>query len=146
MIESTRGEEVEQALEKFGDELQKIKHVSMDMSPTYAMVFNDLVPEATQVVDKFHVIKYVYEAAGEVRNRIKKELSSQLAKGRKRTEDDKRILKETELLRRVQHAVTQSPDKWNFQMKEIINEVFTKHGDLKTAYDISQNFGIVKLV
>jgi transposase len=140
MIESTRGEEVEQAMEKFGDKLQKIKHVSMDMSPTYAMVFNDLVPNATQVIDKFHVMKYVYEAVGEVRNRIKKELSSQLTKGRKRTEEDKKILKEVEFLRRVQHAVTQSPDKWNTQMKETINEVFTQHEDLKTAYEISQNF------
>ena len=44
MLESTRAKEVEQALEKFGTDLQKIKHVSMDMSPTYAMVFNDSVP------------------------------------------------------------------------------------------------------
>ncbi|MDR1594730.1 MAG: transposase [Prevotellaceae bacterium] len=25
-------------------------------------------------------------------------------------------------------------------MKETVNEVFTQHGDLKNAYDISQNF------
>ncbi|MDR0726098.1 MAG: transposase [Prevotellaceae bacterium] len=37
--------------------MQKIKYVSMDMSPTYAMVFNDLVPKATHVIDKFHVMK-----------------------------------------------------------------------------------------
>jgi transposase len=140
MVESTRAEEIEEAMEKFGTELQKIKHVSMDMSSTYAMVFNDLAPKATQVIDKFHVMKYVYEAVGEVRNRIKKELSSNLSKENKRTEEDKKILKEIELLRRVKHAVTQSSDKWNPEMNETINELFRQHADLKTAYQISQHF------
>jgi transposase len=54
--------------------LNKIKNVSMDMSLTYALVFNNLVPWAVQVADKFHVMKYVYGAVGEVRKRIIKEL------------------------------------------------------------------------
>jgi len=140
MVESTRAEEVEQAMEQFGETLQKIKNISMDMSPTYALVFNDLVPHATQVIDKFHVMKYVYEAVGEVRNRIKKELSQTLTKDKKKTEEDKKTLSELEHLRRVTHALTQSPDKWNEEMQETINHVFTNHNDLKIAYQISQNF------
>jgi transposase len=140
MVESTRAEEVEQAMEKFGDTLQKIKNISMDMSPTYALVFNDLVPCATQVIDKFHVMKYVYEAVGEVRNRIKKELSKTLTKDKKKTDEDKKTLSELELLRRVTHAITQSPEKWNEEMQETINHIFTNHNDLKIAYQISQDF------
>ena len=67
-------------------------------------------------------------------------MSSRLTKGKKRMEDDKKILEATELLRRVRHAVTQSPDKWNPQMQETVNKVFTQHGYLKAAYGISQNF------
>jgi transposase len=48
----------------------------MDMSPTYALVFNDLVPRAVQTVDKFHVMKYVYDVLGAVRKRIVVELQS----------------------------------------------------------------------
>jgi transposase len=104
------------------------------------MVFNDLVPKAIHVIDKFHVMKYVYEAVGEVRNRIKKELSSQLSKGNKRTDDDQKNLKKIELLRRVRHAITQSPEKWTPEMKETVNNVFEQHEDIKIAYNISQNF------
>jgi len=140
MVESTRAEEVEQAMEKFGGSLQKIKNISMDMSSTYALVFNDLVPHATQIIDKFHVMKYVYEAVGEVRNRIKKELTKTLTKDKKKTDEDKKTLSELELLRRVTHAITQSPDKWNEEMQEAINHIFAKYNDLKIAYQISQNF------
>ena len=43
-VEATTAESVEKEMEKFGDRLHKIKHVSMDMSSTYALVFNNLVP------------------------------------------------------------------------------------------------------
>jgi transposase len=82
----------------------------------------------------------VYDIVGDVRSRIKKVLTASLTKGRKKTEEDKQTLSELELLRRVRHAVTQSPDKWNQEMKETVNQVFEKHDDLKTAYLISQNF------
>jgi transposase len=140
MVECTQADGVEQAMRKFGSDLQKIKNISMDMSPTYALVFNDLVPRALQVVDKFHVMKYVYEALGDVRKRIVKELTEQLSKEKKRTEEDKKILYEIERLRRVSHAITQSPDKWNDEMQETMEQVLSKQEDLKNAYQISQDF------
>jgi transposase len=140
MVESTKAEEVEQAMELFGNELHKVKNISMDMSPTYALVAGNLMPRATQVIDKFHVMKYVYDAVKEVRNRIRKELAAALTKGKKKTAEDKQKLSELELIRRVQHAITQSTDKWNDEMKQTVEEVFAKHDDLKRAYQISQNF------
>jgi len=50
------------------------------------------------------------------------------------------MLSELELLRRVRYAITQSPNKWSENMKNTISQVFEKHNDLKTAYQISQNF------
>jgi transposase len=140
MVESTRAEEVEQAMGKFGSALEKIKNISMDMSSTYALVFNDLVPRAVQVADKFHVMKYVYEAVGDVRRRTVKELTNQLSKEKKRTAEDAQILKDIELLRRISHALTQSPGKWNEEMQETLEQLFMKHQDIKTAYRISQDF------
>ena len=140
MVESTKAEEVEQAIELFGTDLHKVKNISMDMSPTYALVCGNLMPRATQVIDKFHVMKYVYDAVSEVRIRIRKELTANLTKGKKKTEEDKQKLSELELIRRVQHAITQSPDKWNDEMKKTVEHVFEKHDDLKMAYQISQNF------
>ena len=140
LVETTNAEGVELAMEQFGSSLHKIKHISMDMSATYALVCNNLIPRAAQVIDKFHVMKYVYDAVGQVRIRIKKELTSTLTKGKKRTEEDNQKLSELELLRRIQRAITQSPHKWNEEMTATINQVFEKYDDLKMAYQISQSF------
>ena len=89
MVESTNATEVEQAVELFGNDLNKVKNITMDMSPTYSLVADNLMPRAMQVIDKFHVIKYVYDAVKDVRNKIRKDLSSTLTKGKKKTEQDK---------------------------------------------------------
>jgi transposase len=140
LVESTNAKEVEAAMELFGQELSRVKNISMDMSPTYALVCNNLMPRAMQVIDKFHVMKYVYDAVADVRIKIKKEITATLTKGKKKTEEDKQILSELELLRRVQHAITQSPNKWNDGMKENVYRVFEKYDELKKAYQISQDF------
>jgi transposase len=140
LVESTTAEGVESAMEKFGSNLQKIKNISMDMSPTYSLVFNELVPRSIQVADKFHVMKYVYEAVGEVRKRILREMQSCLSKGKRRSEEDRKLLAQIECLRRVSRAITQSKDKWSKEMEETVAQVFNNHEELKTAYQISQDF------
>ena len=50
--------------------------------------------------------KYVYDAVSEVRIRIRKELTAGLTKGKKKAEDDQQKLSELELLKRVQHAMS----------------------------------------
>ena len=140
MVESTNSQEVEQAMGLFGKELYKIRNISMDMSPTYALVCNNLIPRATQVIDKFHVMKYVYDSLSEVRIKIGKELTATLTKGKKKTDEDKKTLSELELLRRTRHAITQSPDKWNEDMEKTITHTFERFDDLRKAYQISQSF------
>ena len=78
----------------------------MDMSATYRLVSDNLMPYATQVIDKYHVMKYVYDAVCSVRKNIRKDLAANLSKGKKKTSEDKQILSEIELLRRVRHAIT----------------------------------------
>jgi transposase len=112
----------------------------MDMSATYSLVFDDFVPRAVQVIDKYHAIKYVYEALGDVRKQAIKDLQQQLTQGTKRNENDKQILQKTERLRRISHVITQSPDKWSEDTKEIIKQAFAENDRLKTAYEISQKF------
>ncbi|MDR0968909.1 MAG: transposase, partial [Lentimicrobiaceae bacterium] len=140
MVESCKAEYVEQALKHFGTDLNKIQHISMDMSATYALVFNHLVPKAAQIVDKFHVMKYVYQTVCDVRSKTVKSLQSQLSKGKKRTPQDKQLLLQIEQLRRVSHAVTQSKDKWSKETEEIMNPLFKTNNELKMAYEISQKF------
>jgi transposase len=140
MVESIKGQELEQCLSLFGRILSKIRSISMDMSPTYFRLCYEQMPYAQIVVDKFHVIRYVYDAVLEVRTKVKKELSEGLSKGKVKTEEDKAILRELELLNRCRNRLTQSPDKWSDATKEIMEQVFNKYEKLKTAYLLSQKF------
>jgi DNA topoisomerase VI subunit B len=85
-------------------------------------------------------MKYVYEAVGEVRKRIVRELQYSLTKGKQRTAEDQKLLIQIERLRRVAHAVTQSADKWNSEMGEMVEQVFNCRKELKKAYQINQEF------
>ena len=140
MVESAKSGEVQSVMELFGNKLKAVKEISMDMSATYALVADNLMPQATQVIDKFHVMKYVYDAVGDVRRNIRKDIARSLTKGKKKTDEDKEKLSELELVKRVRHALTQSSEKWSEEMTKTIDQVFDKYDDLKLAYQISQNF------
>ena len=112
----------------------------MDMSPTYFKLCSEQMPYAQIVIDKFHVMKYVYEAVLETRTHIRKELSEGFSKGKTKTEKDKEILRELELLNRCRNRLTQSPDKWSDATKELMEQVFNKYKKLKLAYLLSQKF------
>jgi transposase len=140
MIESIKGEELDASLSLFGKTLSKIRSISMDMSPTYFKLCYEQMPCSQIVIDKFHVIKYVYDAVLEVRTKVKKELSEGLSKGKVKTEQDKAILRELELLNRCRNRLTQSSDKWSETTKQIMEQIFNKYEKIKTAYFLSQKF------
>jgi transposase len=72
MIESTKGKAVESALALFDKDLEKVKSISCDMSPTYLKACRLQFSSAQMVIDKFHVMQHVCGAVEEVRLRIKK--------------------------------------------------------------------------
>lgn len=74
MIESCKKDEVSTAISLFGSELQKVESISCDMSPTYLSAIKEQMPWAKIVIDKFHVMQYVYDAVSDVRIRIKKRI------------------------------------------------------------------------
>jgi transposase len=110
----------------------------MDMSPTYFKLCYEQMPCSQIVIDKFHVIKHVYDAVLEMRTKVKKERSEGLSKVK--TEEDKAILRELELLNRCRNRLTQSSDKWSETTKQIMEQVFNKYEKIKTDYFPSQKF------
>jgi transposase len=140
LIESTRRDELGKAMQLFGNELLKVRSISLDMSPTYLNLCHEQMPYAQKVVDKFHVMQYAYDAVLDVRSRIKKELAEKLSKGQEKIMEDKAILYKIEQLKRCRYRLTQSPNKWSEAGKELMGSVFESHKELKTAYQISQDF------
>jgi len=140
MLESCKLSEVSSALSLFGCDLRKVESISCDMSPTYLSALKEQMPWAKRVIDKFHVMQYVYSAVSEVRLRIKNELSASLSKGKEKTALDKEILIKLDFLRRNRYRLLQSPYEWSDTGKEAMKELFANHEELKTAYLLSQKF------
>lgn len=140
LIESVKSNEVSEALNLFEDKIQTIKTISCDMSPSYLKICANVLVSSRAVIDKFHVMKYVYDAVQDVRLKIKKQLSSQLSKGKEKTFKDTGILSDLELLRRTQRLLNQSQDKWSDDNKILMQQLFAKHPILKQAYDLAQDF------
>jgi len=140
MIESVKKNELENAMALFGRNILKIRSISLDMSATYLSVCREQMPDAEIVIDKFHVMQYLYDAVLHVRSRIKNELAENLTKGKEKTDEDKKILYQIELLNRCRYRLMQSPDKWSENGKEVMNLVFTNHQELKVIYNLSQDF------
>jgi transposase len=112
----------------------------MDMSPTCLGVSELKFRNATLAVDKFHVMPYVYDAVCDVRIRIKKEISAGLSNEKRKTPEDKQVMKDMELLRRSRYALRKPQERWPEANRKVINELFTKYEDLKQAYGLSQQF------
>lgn len=139
MVESTRCEDVVKSLSLFGDKLQIINSVSSDMATGYLSAVSEIIPQAKRVIDKFHLMQYAYDVPLAVRTKIQKELREKLSDKKGKTEEDKLILNELELLQHCRYRLTQSPDKCSEASAELMAEIFAKYPQLKQAYDLVQD-------
>ncbi len=64
---------VKEYLEAKGIDALKVKHASMDMSPSFISGVHEYFPKAEIHYDRFHVVKMLNEAMDEVRRRERKE-------------------------------------------------------------------------
>jgi transposase len=110
------------------------------MAAGYLLACSEQLPLARVVIDKFHVMQYVYDAVLDVRRRIKKELSSGLTRGKVKTPHDKEVLFQLDLLGQTGYRLTQPAHKWSDAGRELMNTVFCGHPQLKAAYDLAQEF------
>lgn len=140
MIESCKSVEVSLAISLFGSELNKVKSISCDMAAGYLNVCSQELPHAKVIIDKFHVIQYVYDAVLDVRTRIKKDLSGQLSKGKEKTVQDREILRKLDVLKHCRYRLTQSPDKWSEAGIEVMYQAFDNNKELSEAYLLTQKF------
>ncbi|GHT50367.1 hypothetical protein AGMMS49982_05550 [Bacteroidia bacterium] len=138
MLETRTKAQVKAALALFSKFLWKVKEVSCDMSSGYINACQEAIPFVRIVIDKFHVMQYVYNAVSDVKNRIKKELSDKLSKGKERTKEDKRLLEDITLLQHVRHLLWKSPEDWNSEGAALMQQIFEKFPTLWTAYNLAQ--------
>lgn len=84
MIEKRTKKEITEYLEAWGEEvLSKIKEISIDLWKLYKNIAEELMPQATIVADRFHVMKQVNDELDAARRRIKREAEQLKNKSKK---------------------------------------------------------------
>lgn len=96
--QSLKSKEISQALQRCSRQvLVKVESLTRDFSFLYRKVGNDTLPHATQIIDKFHVIKNLMEAHQDVRVRYRqKKLSKRRKAHNEFKQREKQRLKENE--------------------------------------------------
>ena len=75
LIDSIKPTLVKQAVEQLGLEtLKKVDYVNADMSHVMKGICNKTMPQAQIVIDKFHVIKHIYDTLQSIRLDMKKKV------------------------------------------------------------------------
>ncbi len=69
-----KAQELIQILGKYHSITYKVKSMTRDLSNTYDWVSRQIFPRASQIADKFHIIKHVLDAMQDVRIRYRQEL------------------------------------------------------------------------
>ena len=141
MMDSVRSYELEKGFAFLGDNIHKIKTMNCDMAPSYLKFIRENLPQSAIIVDKFHVMKYVYDAVQQVRMEVRKNIFEQLPKGQRRRSDDI-LLSDLEQLKKSKIPLSRSEDLWNEDQIELMKILFSKHPKLKKAYDLSQEFKV----
>jgi transposase len=140
MVDTSKSIELQKAVELFlSKEIHKIQEINCDMAPSYLNFIRNTFPWAKVVVDKFHVMKYVYASVQNIRLEIKSDILEKLPKG-KRRETDQESLTDLELLKKARTPLSRSTTKWSEDQKEIMHNLFSKYPTLQKAYVLAQDF------
>ena len=150
MVEGTKVKEITSVLEKIPlEKRMTVREVTMDMADNMAAAVRQSFPEATIVIDRFHVQQLVSEAVQEIRITIRRESiqeeNEHIKKARAEKQQYQPVVYENgdtkkQLLARSRYLLFKPPSTWKDQQQERAAILFREYPKLKEAYDLSMMF------
>ena len=149
MIKGTKAEVVIKTLHKIPLKQRKIvKEVTLDMAGNMGLIVKKSFPNATLVIDRFHVQKLALDALQEIRIKHRWEAIDQEndAIENARNKNKKYTLKllangDTlkQLLARSRYLLYKADNKWTENQSKRAEILFEKYPDIEKAYKLCQN-------
>jgi transposase len=140
LAQTIRVDELTKLIDKI-PQVQKLpKNITCDLSLAYEKFCNISFPQATQIADKFHVIRSAIEALQAVRMRFKQSYLASLPKDkkeRKEMEEKSRLINyETpcEMLGRSRYLLFKPPQEWTIRQQKRADILFENYPEIKKAY------------
>ena len=148
MVRGTKTSEIVNVLMNLPeDKRAAVKEVTMDLSDSMYGAIQDAFPQATIVMDLFHVIKCCNSAVEILRMEAKRD-----AKRDRRGAPRKRINEQfhptklgndetrVDLLTRSRWLLSTTPDKWSANTKKRAAELFKEYPKIEEAYNLVNTF------
>lgn len=149
MVRGTKAEAVIRILHKIPlKQRKKVKEITLDMAGNMGLIVKKSFPNATLVIDRFHVQKLALEALQEIR--IKHRWEALDAENDAIESARNRSLKYTpellangdtlkQLLARSRYLLYKPSNKWTENQSERAKILFDSYPDLEKAYKLCQN-------
>ena len=147
IIKGTKSETVIGNLLKINKKLRlNVKEITLDMAGSMKLIAKKCFPNATQVVDRFHVQKLATEALQDMRIQHRWEA---IEFENNLLEEAKKIKKSAEieifengdtrkqLLARSRYLLYKSREKWTVSQKQRAEILFSEYPDLEKAYHLA---------
>jgi len=164
---TTRFSHLQKALVPLQSYLHKIESITRDMSGSYAKLCGALMPSATQIADKFHVIRNLIEAQQAVRIRYRQTILEQRRKALQQFKSEEKLRREkcelecrkytkkkfiyheqrlsngetpSELLARSHFLLYKFPHQWIHRQSVRAHVLFENYPEIEKAYKLACQF------
>lgn len=153
MVEGTCADKVIEVLERVPEEQRsQVKEVTLDMANSMQKIVIHCFPNASRVIDRFHVQKLAYDAVQEMRiahrwDAINEEndaimeakyLETKYVPFRFENGDTKK-----QLLARSRYLLFKSAEKWTVSQKQRAKILFAQYPDIQEAYSLTHSLRMI---
>lgn len=140
LVDSIDPEVVKEGIKRLGSEaLSRIKWISMDMSPMMNKISKEVLPQAEIVIDKFHVMKHVYDAVQGIRLDIKKGIKEGREQSGKKERGEMKY-SGIELLEKGRYLLFKKREELKEEERSLLEMLLGRFKHLWVGYELLEQF------
>ena len=153
IVEGTSSEKVIEVLEKIPEEKRcQVEEVTLDMADSMRKIVCRCFPNASRVIDRFHVQKLAYDALQEMRIKHRWDAINEETDAMEEAKlSNKKYVPQTlqngdtkkQLLARSRYLLFKSADKWTEKQKHRAKLLFELYPDIKKAYSLTHSLRMI---
>ena len=153
IVEGTSSEKVIEVLEKIPEEkLCQVEEVTLDMADSMRKIVRRCFPNASRVIDRFHVQKLAYDALQEMRIKHRWDAINEETDAMEEAKlTNKKYVPQTlqngdtkkQLLARSRYLLFKSSDKWTEKQKHRAKLLFELYPDIKKGYSLTHSLRMI---
>jgi len=153
MIKGTESSKIIEVLERMPETVRTtVKEVTLDMAGSMSRIVIESFPNATKVIDRFHVQKLAYDAIQEIRIKHRWEAIDEETNDIENAKsDNKKYIPEIlsngdtkkQLLVRSRYLLFKPRNKWTEKQKNRAKVLFELYPDINQAYDLTHELRMI---